>query len=177
MTTSEPTTGTEPDAALTAALAVHGSPITGDQYVELVLVVRQSAWIEEHRDAYAANGVEGLRIWAPLLPDFVCDADIEHVQLPEPTPKRRAQPRQYRPASYWRDRVEKLGREMQGLSTPILNDRAAAGGAGLGPRRTRAVQARMDSRLARYMEVRTRHSHAKQMLQAAEARESCRTRA
>lgn len=172
---------TEPDEILTAALAAHGSPLTGDQYVEHVLLVRQAAWTEEHRAAHAAHGIELKQIFAPLLPEFVRDADTPHVQVPEeprpaqaqaPRPPRR---RRYRPASFWRARVARLDKEMQALSTPILNDRAAAGGAGLGPRRTRAVQAREDARLERYTQLRARHVRAQQMLTAAETREACQT--
>ena len=87
MTTSEPTTDTEPDEILAAALAEHGSPLTGDQYVKHVLLVRQSAWIEEHRAAHAARGIKLKRIFAPLLPDFVRDADTPHVQVPDQAPE------------------------------------------------------------------------------------------
>ena len=179
MTTSEPTTDTEPDEILAAALAEHGSPLTGDQYVKHVLLVRQSAWIEEHRAAHAARGIKLKRIFAPLLPDFVRDADTPHVQVPDQAPEQAPRPprrrRRYRPASFWRARVERLDKEMQALSAPIVTDRAAAGGAGLGPRRTRAVQAREDSRLERYTRLRARRVRAQQMLAAAETREACQT--
>lgn len=111
-------------------------------------------------------------IWGPLLESFVRDADTAYIRLPEPTPKRRPQPRRYRPASYWQKQLDKIGAEMEKLSTPILNDRAAAGGAGLGFRRTRAVQKRMDGQLARYAALKLRDAHAQQMLRAAQKREA-----
>ncbi|WP_458683642.1 hypothetical protein [Prescottella equi] len=171
MTTDHP----GPDTFLTAAIDRFGSPLTGDQYVEHVLVARQSAWITEHQAANAAKGVERGRIWAPLLPDFVLDVDTDHVALSERAPRPPRRRRRYRPASFWRARVDRLDKQMQALSTPILNDRAAAGGGGLGPRRTRAVQAGEDARLERYTRLRRRHDRAHQMLTAAEAREACQT--
>ncbi|MEZ5157491.1 MAG: hypothetical protein R2687_01535 [Candidatus Nanopelagicales bacterium] len=164
-----------PDAYLTAALADHGDPLTGDQYVEYVLLARQTAWADQHRAASEAKGLKLSRITTPLLPDFVLEADIAHVQLPQTTPKPRPQPRRYRPASYWRDRVNKLSTEMQRLAEPIITDRAAAGGTGLGPKRTRRAQQQMDTRLARYTQLQRRRAYAQQMLQAAQAREACHT--
>ena len=169
-------TATEaPDAFLTAALAEHGDPLTGDQYVEYVLLARQTAWADQHRTASEAKGLKLSRITTPLLPDFVLEADIAHVQLPQTTPKPRPQPRKYRPASYWQDRVNKLGAQMKTMAEPIITDRAAAGGAGLGQRRTCRVQQREDTRLARYTQLQRRHVHAQQMLRAAQAREACHT--
>ncbi|MDV6284992.1 hypothetical protein [Rhodococcus jostii] len=132
MTTSPPTADSAPDEFLAAALAEHGDPLTGEQYMEQVLLARQAAWIEQHKADAAANALTITTVWAPLLPDFVLDADVPHVRLPQSKPKRRPKPRRYRPASYWQDRVDTLDTEMQALSTPIITDRAAAGGAGLG---------------------------------------------
>jgi len=173
MTAADPTVA--PDAFLTAALAAHGDPLTGDQYVEHVLLARQAAWADQHRPAGEAKGLKLTRIITPLLPDFVLEADTPHVQLPQATPKPRPQPRKYRPASYWQDRVNKLGAQMKTMAEPIITDRAAAGGAGLGQRRTRRVQQREDTRLARYTQLQRRHVHAQQMLRAAQAREACHT--
>ncbi|MCZ4587641.1 hypothetical protein O4328_28805 [Rhodococcus opacus] len=175
MTTSPPTADSAPDEFLAAALAEHGDPLTGEQYMEQVLLARQAAWIEQHKADAAANALTITTVWAPLLPDFVLDADVPHVRLPQSKPKRRPKPRRYRPASYWQDRVDTLDTEMQALSTPIITDRAVAGGAGLGPRRTRRVQKQMDTRLARYTKLQLRHTHAQQMLRAAQARETCQT--
>lgn len=169
------TPASAPDEFLTAALVKHGRPLTGDQYVEHVLVARQTAWTEQHRSAHNERGLKVSKLWAPLLQDFVLDADIHDVELPPTKHKRRPQPRQYRPVSYWRGRVEKLGKEMETLSTPLINDRAAAGGAGLGLRRTRRIQAREDARLARYAKLQVRHVHAQQMLRTAQSREACQT--
>lgn len=164
-----------PDAYLTAALADHGDPLTGDQYVERVLLARQAAWAVQHRAVGEAKGLKLSRIITPLLPDFVLEADIAHVQLPQATPKHRPRPRRYRPASYWQDRVNKVGAQMETLAEPIITDRAAAGGAALGPRRTRRVQQQEDTRLARYTQLQRQHGHAQQMLRAAQAREACHT--
>ena len=182
MTTSDPNTGTAPDDILAAALARYGTAgpngeltqITGDQYVEYVLTARLAAWVDEQRPAYKAKGLKPKNIWGPLLESFVRDADTPYVRLPEPKPKRRPQPRQYRPASYWQEKVDKFAKEMEKLATPILNDRAAAGGAGLGHRRTRAVQKRMDSQLARFTALKRKDAHAQLMLRAAQQREAGR---
>lgn len=132
---------------------------TADQFVV------DSALGDWHENVPAGLvGVTALRrsdgITTPLLPDFVLEADIAHVRLPQTTPKPRPQPRRYRPASYWRDCVNKLSTEMQTLAEPIITDRAAAGGAGLGPKRTRRVQQQMDTRLARYTQLQRRRAYA-----------------
>ena len=54
MTTTDPTAA--PDTFLTAALADHSSPLTGDQYVEHVLLARQAAWADQHRTAGGGEG-------------------------------------------------------------------------------------------------------------------------
>ena len=53
MTATDPTAAS--DTFLTAALADHGSPLTGDQYVEHVLLARQAAWADRHRIAGEAK--------------------------------------------------------------------------------------------------------------------------
>jgi len=172
-TTSEYTTA--PDNFLNAALTEHGNPLTGDAYVEHVLLARQRAWSEQHTATAEGEGLTIRAMWTPLLADFVLDADIPYVQLPDPEPPRSTSPRKYRPASYWRIRVQKIDKEMQALSTPLINDRAAARGAALGVKRTRRMASREDSRLARYTALQRRHLHAQRMLRAAEAREAHHT--
>jgi hypothetical protein len=121
------------------------------------------------------NGMS--RKFPPLLTWFIQDGDEDLVDpailaAPEPQPKPVRKPRYYRPASYWRDRIDRLEPQMQVLTEPLINDRAAAGGVPLGPKRTARIQAREDSRLQKYVALDKQLNHARHMLRAAEARET-----
>ncbi|WP_157115020.1 hypothetical protein [Nocardia niwae] len=144
--------------------------MTGDEYMQL-LQQRADEWL-------AANSTAAIRPkYPPLLTWFIRDGDEELVDpailaAPEPQPKPVRQPRYYRPASHWRDRIAALEAQMAPLTEPLINDRAAAGGVALGRKRTAKIQAREDSRLARYVELRKQLEHAQSMLRAAEKREA-----
>lgn len=118
------------------------SKMNGDEYMA-VLEGRLAEWVTAH----------GPTTMPPLLSSFVRDSDVDLVQLPEPEPAPKPRPRRYKPASHWRALLEKLDAEMQGLAEPIITDRAAAGGAALGVRRTRAVNSREDARLEKYAKL------------------------
>lgn len=143
--------------------------LTGDEYMAL-LQQRADEWM-------AANSATMRPKYPPLLTWFVRDGDEDLVDpailaAPEPQPKPTRRPRHYRPASYWRDQIERLEASMAALAEPIIQDRAAAGGEALGPKRTARVQAREDSRVRRYVEQQRRLEHARHMLRSAEAREA-----
>jgi hypothetical protein len=139
--------------------------MTGDEYMG-VLQQRANEWV-------AAQTKPNLR-FPPLLAWFIRDGDEDLVELPEPEkqPKPKPQPRKYRPASYWREKIAQLEARMAPLTEPLINDRAAAGGAALGRKRTARIQAREDSRLQRYVELRKRLEHAQYMLRSTERREA-----
>ncbi|WP_159840149.1 hypothetical protein [Nocardia sp. CY41] len=140
--------------------------VTLDEYM-VVLQQRADEWL-------AGQKSPNLR-FPPLLEWFVLDGDEAMVDLPEPEQKPdkpKPQPRRYRPASYWRERIAALEAQMAPLTEPLINDRAAAGGVALGVKRTRRIQAREDSRLQRYVELRNQLEHAQSMLRRAESREA-----
>lgn len=142
--------------------------MTGDEYMQL---------LQERMDEWLAARSTVRPKFPPLLTWFIQDGDEDLVDpailaAPEPQPKPVRKPRYYRPASYWRERIEHLEPQMQSLTTPLINDRAAAGGVALGPKRTARIQAREDSRLRKYVELDHKLTHARRMLRAAEARET-----
>lgn len=139
--------------------------MTGDEYMA-ELKRRADAWADENGGRKTG--------FPPLLEWFIRDEDVDLVDLPpDPEiPKRVRQPRHYRPASYWRPRVEKMRAELARLSAPILPERAAATGEALGRSRTLKVAAQMDRRLQRYVEMEKRLRHAEHMLRSAEMREA-----
>lgn len=114
--------------------------------------------------------------WAPRFPPlltwFVRDEDVDVVELPTPEPKPEPKPRYYRPASYWRDRIARLQARMRAVGEPLIPDRAAAGGAALGPKRTARIQQAEDGRLGQYVALRKELEHAQHMLRSAERREA-----
>ncbi|WP_029923914.1 hypothetical protein [Nocardia otitidiscaviarum] len=138
--------------------------MTLDEYM-LVLKQRADEWT-------AAQTKPNLR-FPPLLEWFIRDGDEDMVELPEqaPKPERERKARYYRPASYWRNEIQRLESLMAPLTEPLISDRAAAGGVALGRKRTARIQAREDGRLARYVALRKRWEHAQCMLRSAEARE------
>lgn len=79
MTTREQMIDTAPDTFLSAALAEHGNPLTGDQYVEHVLLARQTAWTQQQA---AATGRDVQSVWAPLVEDFAVDrVHVPHCRI------------------------------------------------------------------------------------------------
>ncbi|MGY1946647.1 hypothetical protein [Nocardia asiatica] len=130
--------------------------------------------LQQRADEWLAEQTKPNLRFPPLLEWFIRDGDEDLVQLPEPEkqPKPQRQPRKYRPASYWRERIADLKAQMAPLTEPLVNDRAAAGGVGLGAKRTARIQAREDSRLRRFVELRNQLEHAQSMLRKAESREA-----
>ncbi|WP_280502044.1 hypothetical protein [Nocardia farcinica] len=142
--------------------------LSGDEYMRL---------LQERADAWIASQGAVRSKFPPLLTWFIQEGD-EHLvdpailDKPAPQPKPVREPRRYRPASFWRERVARLTSERASLVEPLLPDRAAAGGVALGPRRTARIQQREDARLRQYVELGRRLAHAARMLRAAEQRET-----
>jgi hypothetical protein len=149
--------------------------VTGNEYME-ILVARAADWEARHPTPteFPPGAIRPRLRLPPLLEWFIRDEDELWVQLPEPqrTPKPEPKPRYYRPASYWRERCDRITVQMDALAAPILPDVAAARGQAIGRKRTARVQERMDSQLARYTALRRKLNHAEGMLRAAEQRES-----
>lgn len=149
--------------------------LTGDEYMEL-LVQRQTEFMNLRRRqalAVADSGRPTLPLLPPLLEWFIRAGDEHLVQLPEPAPKRKPEPRYYRPASYWRTRIVELEARMSATAARAdVGDRAAAGGCALGPKRTARHQKHAETALVRYVALEKKLSHAKTMLHSAETRES-----
>lgn len=139
--------------------------MTGDEYM---------AELKRRADEWSAQHGGHRPGYPPLLEWFIRDEDVDLVDLPpDPEfPKRTPQPRYYRPASYWRPRVEKMRAELVALSAPSLPERAAASGEALGRRRTLRYAAQMDRRLERAVALEKRLRHAEHMLRSAEQREA-----
>lgn len=149
--------------------------LSGDEYMEL-LVRRQTEFMELRRRealAVADSGRPTLPLLPPLLGWFIRDGDEHLVELPEPVPKGKPEPRYHRPVSYWRARIIELEARMSATAARADGgDRAAAGGCALGPKRTARHQERAEAALVRYVALEKKLSHAKSMLRSAEARES-----
>lgn len=149
--------------------------LTGDEYMEL-LVQRQTEFMEQRRrqaPAVADNGRPTLPLPPPLLEWFIRDGDEHLVELPEPAPKHKPEPRYYRPAQYWRARITHLEARMSATAARAdVGDRAAAGGCALGPKRTARHQKLAEAALVKYVALEKKLSHAKAMLRSAETRES-----
>ncbi len=143
--------------------------LSGDEYMDL-LQQRMDEWL-------AANSATMNPKYPPLFQWFVRDGDEDLVDpallaAPEPKPKPVRQPRYYRPASYWREQVERIEAQRAALAEPLVTDRAAAGGCALGPKRTARVQKLEDGRLRRYAALEPKLLRAQHMLRAAVAREA-----
>ena len=151
-------------------LAPLTEPISGDEYVRVVLIGRQEAWLAAHPDT-------GLR-FPPLLEWFIQPEDEGFVILPEsePAPKRTPQPRVYRTAESLRAERDKIERQMDAVAGVGPTDRAAAN---LSPNaRSRAARtagrrrfAQMDRALSRYTALRARRDGLNGRIANAEARE------
>jgi hypothetical protein len=147
-------------------------PISGDEYVRVVLVRRQEAWIAAH---------ETSRGFPPLLEWFIEPGDEEFVQLPEavekPSSKDAPKPRQYRSAESLRAERDGLLRRMEQVAgRGDLGDRAAVN---LSPyARSRAARtagrrrfAQMDRDLETYTKLKRRLDVLNSRIARAEARE------
>jgi hypothetical protein len=84
-------------------------PISGDEYVRVVLVQRQQAWI--------AAQAGGVRLgFPPLLEWFIDDGDEQWVQLPQPEVRPVPKPRRYRSAASLREERDVLLRKMEAVA-------------------------------------------------------------
>lgn len=147
-------------------------PISGDEYVRVVLVQRQEAWLRAHPSARPG--------FPPLLEWFIEARDEEFVQLPEsePAPKKERKPRVYRSAESLREELAEVERRMAAVAgagdcgdgavvnlSPFARSRAArvAG-------RKRFEQ--MDRALEKYGRLRRRRDGLRCRIAAAEKREA-----
>lgn len=146
--------------------------VTADEYMQ-VLAARLADW-EARKPSPPPTGIKPRFPLPPLLEWFIRDEDIPWVIQPQPEPKPpKAQPtpRYYRPASYWRERRDRISAAMSALAAPELPEVAAARGQAIGRKRTARVQQRMDSKLSKYTALDKKLKHAEMMLRAAERRE------
>ena len=138
--------------------------MTGDEYMTL-LMERQAEYMAEHPT---------VKPWMrPLLEWFIQPGD-EQLFTPPPDPEQPkpiSKPRVYRSAASLRAERDRLQARADRLATPILPDRAAAGGAGLGPKRTARVHAAEDRKLQQYVALTKRISALDSRIARAEARE------
>lgn len=147
-----------------------------DEYMDL-LVQRMNEYMEPRQrraaETAASLGRPVLPLLPPLLAWFIRDGDEHLVELPKPTPKSKPEPRYYRPASYWQERVTRIEEQMAATAARAdVGDRAAAGGCALGRKGTALHQKRADTALQRYSALAKKLAHAKGMLRSAQAREA-----
>lgn len=143
--------------------------LTGDEYMDL-LVERQAAYVAAHPP---------LQPWAaPLLEWFVLPGDEEIFTPPKATPRQRParRPRTYRPASHWREKLERLDAALASLDPGPRHgttDRAAYGGVGIP--QTARQNAKWDTRISRtarrYVELTQAREEVAGKLARAEMRE------
>lgn len=119
------------------------TPLTGDQYIELLEQRRRAAW-------------DG-RGWPPLLEWFICPGDERLFTPPAHQPPRRHTPprrsRRRVPLQELTRRRDALVAQRDAAAAPLVSDTAAVRGAALGRRRTRTLQTRQDHRLQRYAKL------------------------
>lgn len=146
-------------------------PISGDEYVRVVLVARQQAWI--------AAQAEGPRLrFPPLLEWFIADDDEQFVVLPTPPEKPAPKPRQYRSAASLREERDGLLARMEQAAG--RNDPGDLAATNLSPSsRSRAARnagrrrfAQMDRDLETYAKLRRRLDVLNGRIARAEAREA-----
>lgn len=144
-------------------------PISGDEYVRVVLVQRQQAWIAAHG---ASPG------FPPLLEWFVTVEDESFVQLPEPAAKPVPKPRRYRSAASLRAERDELLRRMEAVAG--RSDTGDLAAANLSPSaRSRSARvagrrrfAQMDRDLSTFTGLRRRVDALAGRILRAEAREA-----
>lgn len=148
-------------------------PISGDEYVRVVLVARVDAWVA------AQSGPFRLK-YPPLLEWFVEDGDEQFVVLPEPERKPAPEPRRYRSAESLREELAQVQARMaQVAGAGDVQDHAVVN---LSPRsRSRAAAsagrrrfAAMDRALEKYTHLRRRAECLRGRIASAEAREAKR---
>lgn len=138
--------------------------MTGDEYMTLLLQ-RQDAW-------RAAN--PGTRL-PPLLEWFIRPGDEDRFTPPKPTPrapKPPTRPRVYRTAASLTAERDHLQQQADALTGTPINDRAAAGGCGIGIRQAARVQTQQDNQLRRYAALLRRIDSLNQRIRRAQAREA-----
>lgn len=148
--------------------------LTPDQYMDLLL---------ERQAEYVAQNGPAILGFPPLLDWFIRDGDealvdmdaieaADAVVMERPAPK----PRRYRPASYWRDELDRVTARMNaisGVQRHATDDPAAYGGVGISQtaRQRRKYGESLDRTAAEWVRLEARRSHAVSMLRKAEARE------
>lgn len=155
------------EAGRGAALAA--PRLTGDEYMAL-LVERQAAYVAAHPP---------LKPWImPLLEWFVLPGDEELFTppKPKPQPKPARKPRTYRPASHWRERLERIDAALAALDPGPRHgttDRAAYGGVGVPQTARQNAQwaNRIDRTARRYGELSRAREEIAGKLARAERRE------
>lgn len=147
-------------------------PISGDDYVRVVLVGRQEAWLEAW---HAAHPGMYLR-FPPPLDSFVAPGDEDFVILREAAPKRAPRPRVYRTAESLRAERDEVERRMAAVAGEESTDGAVVN---LSPNsRSRAARTagrrrfeQMDRALSRYTALRAKRDQLNGRIARAEARE------
>lgn len=146
--------------------------LTPNQYMDLLLA-RRAAHEARH----------GRRPGFPALLDwFIEPGDEDLVDMATLVPaqrvetKRPTRPRRYRPASYWRDRLERITARMErinGTTRHETTDRAAHTGIGIRQtgRQARRYGETIDRVSGEYVRLEKQRGHAVRMLRAAEASE------
>ena len=144
--------------------------ITGDEYMQILVERQQKAivdtdWPTMERDGYEVQ--EWAKKMAFPLEKMIRPEDKDIFTPPDPqrAPKKERKPRYYRPASYWRERLERDRPALERLTAIPDFDPAMVNL----PLKGRAIT---DSQLDRYRELSKRISHAEYMLRQAERREA-----
>lgn len=157
---------------MSAALAgaAPAAQLTGDEYMDL-LIERQQAYYAEH--GQPRPGFPALLEW------FIRDGDEDLFTPPEPTPqpKREPKPRNYKPASHWRERLARIDAELAALDPGPRHgttDMAAYGGIGVRQtaRQNRQWAARIDRTAERYGRLTRARDEIAGKLMRAEKREA-----
>lgn len=149
--------------------------LTPEQYMD-VLLQRQAEHAAVHPPVLG---------FPPLLDWFIRDGDEHLVDMGainrdnaahDRVEKRPTRPRHYKPASHWRDVVERTQKRMDvinGVQRHDTNDPAAYGGVGVRQtvRQRRNYAERIDKAAAEHVRLDARLKHATSMLRKAEKRE------
>lgn len=163
-----------------------GALLTPEQYMDLL--VRRAK--DEHARASAARAAAGLpqlADWLRPLPDMMIrDGDERLVNMAainaenkrtaeprRPAPK----PRNYRPASHWRAKLEQIDQRLDainGIARHDTDDPAAYGGVGIRQNGRQRAQywTRVDKAAAEYVQLSREREQVRAKLRRAELREA-----
>lgn len=148
--------------------------LTPAEYAD-VLAERAAAWQQDNPSRLGAP---------PLIEWFIEDADVDLVDMDAidaantaaDPPRRTKQPRRYRPASYWRGKLERVDARLADLHGTQRHDTTdVAAYAGIGVRQTPRQRARYGSRVdaaaAETVNLTARRADLARRLRSAELRE------